>query len=153
MGLYRLFRKAEYTDGVIDLIPIREAPPSRELGFGHERVWRIAEHQKGKEIGRISYRDGESLGIYYFGHIGYHVDAPWRGHHYAMRACRLIEGEIRRGGKSSVVITCDPDNEASRKTIEGLGAIWESRVTVDPGLRSRFEISKVKERYIWVLGA
>ena len=148
-----VFQRPEYSDGTIDLIPLRLPPAEKELGFGRERTWRITEHGSRKEIGRISYRPGESAALYYFGLIGYHIDPPWRGHHYAMRACRLIEGEIRRGGKSSVVITCDPDNEASRKTIEGLGAIWESRVTVDPGLRSRFEISKVKERYIWVLGA
>ncbi|MBR2822667.1 MAG: GNAT family N-acetyltransferase [Clostridia bacterium] len=152
MGLYQLFRRAEFTDGVIDLIPVREAPPSRELGFGHERVWRIAEHGRGKEIGRISYRDGESLGVYYYGHIGYHVDGPWRGHHYARRACGLIREEIRRGGKSSVVITCDPDNIPSRKTCEALGCSWESRVSVDEQLRRRFDISPVKDRYIWILG-
>ena len=86
MGLYHLFRRPEYSDGIIDLIPVREPPPSRELGFGHERVWRIAQHGKGKEIGRISYRDGESPGVYFYGHIGYHIDPTWRGHHYASRA-------------------------------------------------------------------
>lgn len=151
MGLYHLFRRAEYTDGVIDLVPVHEAPPERELGFGHERVWRITEHGKRKEIGRISYRDGESLGVYYYGHIGYHIDAPWRGHHYARLACELIKDEIRRGGKSSVVITCDPDNIPSRKTCEELGCVWESRVKVDEGLRKRFDISKVKERFVWIL--
>ena len=151
MGLYHLFRRPEFTDGIIDLIPVREAPPSRELGFGHERVWRVAEHGKGREIGRISYRDGESPGVYYFGHIGYHIDPPWRGHHYAEKACRLIREEIRRGGKSSVVITCDPDNRGSRKTCEALGCLWESEVAVDPELRKHFDISARKERYIWQL--
>ena len=151
MGLLRLFRRAEFSDGVIDLIPVREAPASRELGFGHERVWRIAEHRKTREIGRLSYRDGESLGVYYFGHIGYHIDPPWRGHHYAERACRLIRKEILRGGKSSVVITCDPDNQPSRKTCLALGCVWESEVAVDEGLQRRFDISRRKERYIWIL--
>ena len=151
MGLYQLFRKPEYTDGIIDLIPVREAPASRELGFGHERIWKIAEHGKGKEIGRLSYRDGESLGVYYYGHIGYHIDPPWRGHHYAARACTLIQDAIRRNGKSSIVITCDPDNQASRKTCKALGCIWESEVAVDDVLRSKFDISARKERYIWLL--
>ena len=151
MGLYHLFRKAEYTDGVIDLIPLRAAPPSRELGFGRERIWRITEHRKSREIGQISYRDGESPGVYYFGHIGYHIEEAWRGRHYAARACRLIREEILRSGKSSVIITCDPDNRASRKTCERLGCLWESEVDVDPGLRKKFDISARKERYIWTL--
>ena len=151
MGLYHLFRRPEYSDGIIDLIPVREPPPSRELGFGHERVWRIAQHGKGKEIGRISYRDGESPGVYFYGHIGYHIDPPWRGHHYASRACQLIREEILRSGKSSAVITCDPDNEPSRKTCEALGCRWESEVPVDPELQRKFSVSAIKERYIWIL--
>ena len=152
MGLYRLLRaKVAYSDGVIDLIPVRESPPSRMLEFGHERVWRITEHGKRLEIGRIRYRDGESPGIFFFGHIGYHIDPPWRGHHYAARACRLLREDLLRSGKSSVVITCDPDNEPSRKTCLALGCIREGVVDVDPELRKHFDISPRKERYIWLL--
>ena len=128
-----------------------EAPPERELGFGHERVWRITEHGKRKEIGRISYRDGESLGVYYYGHIGYHVDAPWRGHHYARLACELIKEEIRRGGKSSVVITCDPDNGPSRQTCIRLGCLFEGETDVPEDLQKKYDISARKCRYIWLL--
>ena len=144
-------RFPEYTDGEIDLFPIRLAPCDRELGFGREKNWRITEHGKKQEIGQICYRPGESEAIYYYGHIGYHIDAPWRGRHFAAKACRLIRGEILRSGKSSVIITCDPDNLASRKTCEALKCLWESEVDVDPELRRRYEISARKERYIWLL--
>ena len=146
-----LRNRAEYTDGVIDLIPIHIGSPNRELGFGHEQVWKITLHNEKNEIGQLSYRNGESRCVYYYGHIGYHIDPPWRGHHYAVRACILIQDEIRRNGKSSVVITCDPDNLASRKTCLALGCIWESEVAVDNGLRRKFDISARKERYIWQL--
>ena len=116
--------RAEYTDGVIDLIPLHISPPDKGLGFRHEQVWRITLHDERSEIGQISYRDGESRCVYYYGHIGYHIDAPYRGHHYAWRACRLIEPEIRLSGKTSAVITCDPDNEASRKTCLKLGCLF-----------------------------
>ena len=69
-------------------------------------------------------------GIYYFGHIGYHIDPPYRGRHFAYRACRLIEQEIRMSGKTSVVITCDPDNQPSRKTCERLGCLFERETEV-----------------------
>ena len=99
-----LFRhnRPEYSDGVIDLIPMHIGVPNRELGFGHEQVWKITLHNERQEIGQISYRDGESRCVYYYGHIGYHIDPPYRGQHFAYRACRLIEREIRLtdGGRS-----------------------------------------------------
>lgn len=69
---------------------------------------------------------GESPCVYYFGHIGYHVDPPWRGHHYAARACALLAPLIAVAGKSSVVITADPDNFASRRTCERWAACWKA---------------------------
>ena len=146
-----LFRhnRAEYSDGVIDLIPVHISPPDRALGFGHEQVWKITLHDQRQEIGRLSYRDGESRCIYYYGHIGYHVDPPYRGRHYARRACELIRREIRLSGKTSIVITCDPDNEASRKTCLGLGCLFERIADVPEDIYDRFEISRTKCRYIW----
>ena len=76
--IFRRFR-AEYTDGVIDLVPLHIDPPNPELRFGHEQIWRITQHNSRREIGQISYRDGESRGIYYYGHIGYHIEPPYRG--------------------------------------------------------------------------
>jgi predicted acetyltransferase len=51
------------------------------------------------------------------GHIGYHVSPAWRrqGHATRMLAAGLIEA--RRLGLTRVLLTCDPANEASRKTI------------------------------------
>jgi len=146
-----LFRRnrVEYSDGIIDLIPIHIGPPNRELGFGHESVWRITKHDDIHEIGQLSYRDGESRCVYYYGHIGYHIDPPYRGNHYAYRACKLIEQEIRLSGKSSVVITCDPDNYPSRKTCVRLGCLFESVTQVPEDIYLKFEISHTKCRYIW----
>ena len=141
--------RAEYTDGVIDLIPLHISPPDKGLGFRHEQVWRITLHDERSEIGQISYRDGESRCVYYYGHIGYHIDAPYRGHHYAWRACRLIEPEIRLSGKTSAVITCDPDNEASRKTCLKLGCLFERIADVPEDIYRKYEISRTKCRYIW----
>lgn len=148
-----IFRRnrAEYSDGIIDLIPIHFTPPDPAMGFGREQVWRITLHDHKGEIGQISYRNGESRCIYYFGHIGYHIDEPYRGHHYARRACLLLEHEIRISGKSSVVITCDPDNEPSRRTCIGLGCLFEGITDVPEDIRRKYEISPVKCRYIWVL--
>ncbi len=134
---------------MIDLVPLHFAPPSPSLRFGHEQIWRITLHDHRREIGQISYRDGESPCVYYYGHIGYHIDTPWRGNHYAARACLLIRGEIRRSGKTTAVITCDPDNAPSRKTCERLGCMLERIVRVPQEIREQHEIGPVKCRYIW----
>ncbi|MBR0266787.1 MAG: GNAT family N-acetyltransferase [Clostridia bacterium] len=145
--------RAEHTDGVIDLVPIHFTPPDPSMGFGREQIWRITLHNCRGEIGQISYRDGESRCIYYFGHIGYHIDPPYRGHHYARRACLLLKKEIRLGGKNSVVITCDPDNQPSRKTCEALQCCWEGITSVPEDIRKKYEISAEKCRYIWMIPA
>ena len=146
-----LFRRnrAEYTDGIIDLIPLHVGPADRGLGFRHEQVWKITLHDQREEIGQLSYRDGESRCVYYYGHIGYHIDKPYRGHHYAYHACRLIEREIIVSGKTSVVITCDPDNEASRKTCLKLGCLFERVTEVPEDIYRKYEINHTKCRYIW----
>ena len=146
-------RRAEYSDEVIDLIPVHLNPPNRELRFGHEQIWKITLHNEKEEIGRISYRDGESRCVYYYGHIGYHIDPPYRGKHYAYRACRLIEREIRLSGKTSVIITCDPDNEPSRKTCLRLGCLFERIADVPEDIFQKYEISRQKCRYIWHMPA
>lgn len=143
--------RAAYTDGVIDLIPLDLMPPDDEMGFGVNLDFMIAPHGRRREAGRISVRLGESPCVYYFGHIGYHVDPPYRGDHFARRACELLRPLLLRSGKTSVVITTDPDNWASRKTCEGLGCALERTVTVPESIWRRWEISRVKCRYIWRL--
>lgn len=143
-------KRPEFTDGVIDLIPLRVPAPEPGLRFGREQIWRISLHGHRREIGQISYRDGESLPVFYYGHIGYHIQPEWQGHHYARRACLLVREAIRRSGKTSVIITCDPDNEPSRMTCEHLGCLLESIVHVPDHLREQFDISAVKCRYIWL---
>ena len=148
-----LFRRnrAEYSDDVIDLIPLHIGFQDRELNLGHEQVWKITLHNERQEIGQISYRDGEGRNVYYFGHIGYHIDPPYRGQHYAYRACVLLKREIRLSGKTSVVITCDPDNEPSRKTCLKLGCHFERVARVPEDIFRKFDINQTKCRYIWHL--
>lgn len=143
--------KAQYTDGEIDLIPLNLFQPDDDLGFGRVYDFIIAPHGKRREAGRISLRLGESAGVYYFGHIGYHVDPPYRGHGWAAKACALLEPLMILEGKSSVVITTDTDNWPSRRTCEKLGCTLERIVDVPLSLRRKYEISAVKCRYIWRL--
>lgn len=67
------------------------------------------------------------------GHIGYAVEPKHQGHHYAERAARLLLPLARRHGLNPVWITCPPENTASRRTCERLGAVLVEIVDIPPG--------------------
>jgi predicted acetyltransferase len=102
----------------------------------------------GRRCGYVSYRHGESEALYYLGHIGYHIDAPFRGQSFAYRAVRLIMPYIASYGVRSVTITTDVDNIASRKTCEKLGCVLESIVPVPLEFQEVCMGSTAKCRYI-----
>lgn len=75
------------------------------------------------KIGYLQLRIGSTSDLLlYAGHIGYGVDEPYRGHRYAARACQLILPLAREHEMREVVITCDPSNNASKRTCELIGA-------------------------------
>ena len=86
-----LFRRvrAEFSDGVIDLLPLRLYPPEKEMGFGRVYDYMIVPHGTHREVGRISLRMGESPCVYYFGHIG----AVSRQSLRAPRLCALASAD------------------------------------------------------------
>ena len=78
-----------------------------------------------QEVGRIDLRIGNTNDIVmYGGHIGYRVHPEHRGHHYAARGCRLLFPLALRHGLTTLWITCNPDNYASRRTCELAGATF-----------------------------
>jgi predicted acetyltransferase len=137
-----------FSNGIVDLYPINAYEDSSEIGAMRSYGYIIAPGGLAKEAGRISLRVGESRSLYYFGHIGYHIDKGYRGQHYALHACRLIAGLCRELELHSVVITTNVDNPASRKTCESLGCILESVVFVPEDLRARYGLPPLKCRYI-----
>ena len=82
---------------------------------------RHSEH--GSHIGNLSIRVANTEYIVqYFGHIGYGVHPLFRGHRYAVRACRLVLPILADHAIDPVWITCNPDNIPSRRTCELIGA-------------------------------
>jgi len=66
----------------------------------------------------------DALPDYVPGHIGYAV-VPWkRRRGYATRALALVLDIARQQGMRRVEITCDHDNDASRRVIEKNGGIY-----------------------------
>ena len=80
----------------------------------------------GEFCGRINLRflEGtEALPAFVSGHIGYAV-VPWkRRRGYATEALRLMLPLARAEGLARVEITCDADNEASRRVILANGGV------------------------------
>ena len=88
----------------------------------------------------------------YAGHVGYHVYPPARGHHYAERACRMLLPLAAAHGIGELWITVNPDNFASRRTCERLGARLVDTVLIpsDHPFYARGE--RAKCRYVIELG-
>jgi tagatose 1,6-diphosphate aldolase len=86
-----------------------------------------------RRMGRISLRIANTRDIVmYIGHIGYRVAPRWRGHRYAARSCRLLLPLAAAHDLVPMWITCNPDNIASRRTCEILGAELVEIVPVPP---------------------
>jgi predicted acetyltransferase len=76
-----------------------------------------------EETGTINLRIGSTLHLErYAGHIGYGVHPAHRGHRYAARSLMLLTPFARSLGIDPLWITCDPDNAASRRSLEIAGA-------------------------------
>lgn len=61
--------------------------------------------------------------IKYFGNIGYSINKAHRGHRYAAKAIEIAAIPLLRAHHvDPIIITCNPDNQASRRTCEIIGA-------------------------------
>ncbi len=76
----------------------------------------------------------------YGGHIGYSVCPDERRKGYAKAMLALALQEARKMGISSVLITCDDDNEASARTIESNGGTFERLANLDGDILRRYWI-------------
>jgi tagatose 1,6-diphosphate aldolase len=88
-------------------------------------AYRFAMRLDGVEraVGRISLRVGTTETVeLYAGHIGYEVQPAFRGSRLAERSVRLVMPLARRHEFADLWITCNPENWASRRTCERLGA-------------------------------
>jgi tagatose 1,6-diphosphate aldolase len=110
-------------DDDLRLVLVKTKAGEPDLGYVPAYFFSMMRHGQDDEIGSINLRVGNTPHlILYGGHIGYGVAPAYRGHRYAARACKLLLPLARQHGLTTLWITCNPDNIASRKTCERLGA-------------------------------
>ena len=79
----------------------------------------------------------------YGGSTGYTVRRDERRKGYASEMLRLLCDKAREHGDSFLIVTCDRENEASRRTILKCGGVFENEVTDD----FHIEKSGILQRY------
>lgn len=141
----------------------------RFLRFAQHRVHRVATYffrmvhtQTGEELGDINLRVSSTPHIErYAGHVGFSVHEAHRGHRYAARLVALLVPIAKQLGFESLWITCDPENVASRRTLELAGAELIETVDVPSDCiifqsghlrkcRYRLDLNKFGRVLIWI---
>lgn len=119
-----------------------------------EKGWVPAYHfticdLEGTKMGTCDLRIGHNEKLYYGGNIGYRVEEPYRGHHYAGKACLLMFELAKKHELEYLIITCNPDNYPSRKTCEyACGELLEIvELPSDSDMRERGETEKCIYRF------
>ena len=102
------------------LILDQYVPANREKGWVPAYFFDICTPDGKKKMGRCDLRIGHNDLLYYGGNIGYNVKPRYRGNHYAVKACKLLFELARQQRLGYVIITCNPDNLPSRRTLEHL---------------------------------
>ena len=142
-------RQALFQDEKISLVPREYAHRVSRLDGACSMILDVFDLATESIAGEIALRLGEGVGLFYLGHIGYHVDPPFQGNHYALRACQLCVPIFKEMGFRSFVITTDDDNIPSIRTCERLGCVHESTVDVPVWCVEEYDISRRKRRYVY----
>ena len=100
----------------------KTADENIEKGYVPAYYFKIMRSMDDIEIGQCDLRIGYNDNTKYGGNIGYEIYEPFRGNHYAGAACKLLFLLAKKHKMKEIIITCSPENIASRKTCEYCGA-------------------------------
>lgn len=133
----------------IDLLIERKVPENKAMGYVPAYWYAINLSGSDQTIGTIDLRIGSNAQTYYDGHIGYAIDKKYRGHQYAMKACKLLKRLALAHGMNELIITCNPENVASNKTCTRLGADFIELVDLPTDNDMYLEGERQKCVYKW----
>ena len=117
----------------MELVLLEEVKDHLPAGFDPYIIFLIMADDD--EVGRLVLRSGDENARYYDGHIGYTIEEEYRGHNYAYQACLLLKDYVK---EKSLIITCDPNNIASKKTIEKLGCEYIETIQIPKSHKKYF---------------
>lgn len=133
---------------ILHLVQTINARPNKGLVPEYNFEMRIED--KSRTVGYMNLRIGNTLYLrMYSGHIGYGVEQEYRGNRYAARSCLLVLPIFKMHGINPVFATCNPENVASRRTLEIANAEYIEEVAVpeDHPAYKRGELRKVRYRF------
>jgi predicted acetyltransferase len=146
--MFKFLEPGRLVDAELELLLSYKYQGDEPRGWVPSYRFNMALTSKSTEAGNIELRIGNIPHILlYAGHIGYRVHPPYRGHHYAARACKLLVPLAKRHGLQTLWITCNPDNLASRRTCELAGATFVEIVDLPPDTDMYREGERQKCRY------
>ncbi len=119
---FEFFSADNLRDAEIHLKLERQKPGDDKRGLVPGYEFAICDVNTGRKMGEICLRVGFNEKIFYGGNIGYTVSPKFRGHHYAAKACVLLKELAAKHRLKRLIITCNPENIASRRTCELAGA-------------------------------
>jgi RimJ/RimL family protein N-acetyltransferase len=125
---FTFFDPGDLVEGDLQLILIRKYPGDPARDHVPEYIFEMRCLGNPDKIGEIALKIGDLPA--YIGHLRYSVLPAYRGHRYAARSCMLLVSLARRHGMTEIVITCLPDNTASKRTCELAGATFAGMVDV-----------------------
>lgn len=115
-------------------------------------LFAIYEVDSGRIVGEIDLRLGNTRYLrQYGGQMGYHIDTRFRGRRYAARASLLLQVVAWEHGMDGLWITSNPDNQASLRTCELIGATYVEQVKVPFASELYWRGDRFKCRYHWDL--
>ena len=136
------------THGRVKIVFDTMTEGDEERGFVPGYRFRIIDDQD-TDVGHLSFRVGDTEHVRLAaGHIGYEVAEAHRGHGYAVDACLAIAPWVSEVSET-VLITVDPDNFPSIRTVERIGATFLDEVDVPVGDPHYLRGSYRKRRYHW----
>ena len=126
---------------------VRVEPGCQLVSFYHFKI----SIKDGVIVGHINFKVGKTEHItQYAGHIGYGVLPEYRGNSYSYYACNAIQPFVKMIF-DKVIITSDPGNFASLKTIEKLNTKFINEVVIPEDDPSYSGGLKIKKRFVWEL--
>ena len=135
--------------GEVTLRFVKVVPGEPARGFVPYYHFRILTAADSSDVGHINFRVGDTEHLRTCaGHVGFEIVDRFRGRGYALQACRAIASLVR-SVYGAATITCDPDNVASTRTVERLGACFVDEVPVPPHDPHYQRGSRIKRRYRW----